>query len=292
MKELKNMQICIVGLGLMGGSLAMAIRDHVNAIVAVDIDEESLAKAEERAIVDIVTTDLRSGISNADVIILATPVRTILSTLKELANIDLTRKIVTDLGSTKKEICEAMDNLPSDVLAIGAHPMCGRELSGLAAARADLFQQKKVVLCRTKRTTDYAQSIISELFEATGTEIIFIDADLHDNLVALTSHMPYLLSGILTRQAAGAAEREGDVWEVAASGFADMSRLAGSNSSVMLDILATNRSSIASRLELYRSEIDQLIQMMKGDNESELLEWLRNVESDYAEYRQLTGQHL
>lgn len=268
----------------------MAIRDHVNAIVAVDIDEESLAKAEERAIVDIVTTDLRSGISNADVIILATPVRTILSTLKELANIDLTRKIVTDLGSTKKEICEAMDNLPSDVLAIGAHPMCGRELSGLAAAKADLFQQKKTVLCRTKRTTDYAQSIISELFEATGTEIIFIDADLHDNLVALTSHMPYLLSGILTRQAAGAAEREGAVWEVAASGFADMSRLAGSNSTVMLDILATNRSSITSRLESYRSEIDQVIQIVNRDNEKELLEWLRNVENDYAEYRQISDQ--
>ena len=268
----------------------MAIRDHVNAIVAVDIDEESLAKAEERAIVDIVTTDLRSGISNADVIILATPVRTILSTLKELANIDLTRKIVTDLGSTKKEICEAMDNLPSDVLAIGAHPMCGRELSGLAAAKADLFQQKKVVLCRTKRTTDYAQSIISELFEATGTEIKLIDADLHDNLVALTSHMPYLLSGILTRQAAGAAEREGDIWEVAASGFADMSRLAGSNSTVMLDILATNRISIASMLESYRSEIDQVIQMVKRDNERELLEWLRDVESDYAEYRQISDQ--
>ena len=102
--------------------------------------------------------------------------------------------------------------------------------------------------------------------------------------------MPYLMSGALMRQVAGAAEREGDVWEVAASGFADMSRLSGSNLSMMLDIMSTNRGPIASRLESYRAEIDQVIQMMNRNNESELLEWLRNVETDYAEYRQQSDQ--
>jgi prephenate dehydrogenase len=274
----------------MGGSLAMAIRDHVDAIVAVDINELSLAEAKDRGIVETVSTELGIGIKDADMIILATPVRTILSTLNSMSHIDLTGRIVTDLGSTKKEICEAMDSLPSGVQAIGGHPMCGRELSGLAAAEADLFQGKLVVLCRTKHTNNDAESTITKLFEATGAKTKFLDPDLHDELVALTSHMPYLMSGALMRQAAGAAVREGDVWEVAASGFADMSRLAGSNPSMMLDILLTNRTSIASRLESFRTEIDQIIQILDRGNDSELLEWNRDAENDYMTFRSLSDQ--
>ena len=290
MKDLKNIKVCIVGLGLMGGSLAMAIRDHVDAIVAVDINEVSLAEAKDRGIVETVSTELGIGIKDADVIILAAPVRTILSMLNSMSHIDLTGRIVTDLGSTKKEICEAMDSLASGVQAIGAHPMCGRELSGLSGAEADLFQGKKVILCRTRHTTNDAESTITKLFEAAGAKTKFLDPDLHDELVALTSHMPYLMSGALMRQAAGAADREGDVWEVAASGFSDMSRLTGSNPSMMLDILLTNRTSIASRLESFRTEIDQIIQILDRGNESVLLEWLSENQNAYMTFRRLSGQ--
>ncbi|MBS60113.1 MAG: hypothetical protein CL606_02205 [Anaerolineaceae bacterium] len=258
---LSDSHITIVGLGLMGGSLAMALQGKCAGITAVEIDSQTRHMALERELVDNVTESLEDGLKYADILVLATPVRVILETLMKL--IKLSKHIektvlVLDLGSTKTDITSAMRLLPNNFAAIGGHPMCGKETGGLEYADASLYKNAVFVLTTTNNSDKIMHPLAKQIISAIGSIPIEMDAERHDQLVALTSHLPYLLACSLV----SAVKSEGDIdpmiWKMVSSGFKDTTRLASSDVQMLIDIIATNKEAIIRALNQQRIAIDEL----------------------------------
>lgn len=269
----------------MGGSLALALKPHVRRLTAVETDEETQQRAQVGGIVDAVTGDVTKGVNEAGLIIVATPVSVILDTLAALPTWRRDGSVVLDLGSTKREICAAMDRLPPSFGAVGGHPMCGKESSGLAHAEAQLYRNQTFVLCRTSRTDAATEEIVLALLDAIGARPLFLPAKKHDRLVATVSHLPYFLSALLMQQAAELGEREEELWSVSASGFRDTARLSGSSAHMLKDIVQTNREPILQALKEHADGLEILISLLEGGDDEVLGDWLRARQEEYESYR-------
>lgn len=278
--SLAGLRIGIVGLGLMGGSLAMALRGHAGRLSAVEPAPLARQIALREGIVDSATESLAAGVQEVDLLVLATPVRTILNVLNRLPALRPDGCLVLDLGSTKQAVCAAMSVLPEPFAAAGGHPMCGKETAGITAATPDLYRGQTFILCRTERTTAAAEAIALQVVEAIGARPFFLEAEEHDRLVAAVSHLPVLLSAALMRHAD--SERQ---WQVSASGFRDASRLSGSDPRMMLDILMTNRAAVLVALEEVDADLAELRRLLEQADEGGLSEWLAAAQVRHAAYR-------
>lgn len=266
--------LCIVGLGLMGASLAMAVRPHYERIVAVTRRDETARKAVSRGIVDVATTDLDMAIPSADLIVLAAPVRTIVEQLRTGLGSARVGAVVTDLGSTKREIMAAMDALPPGVGGIGSHPMCGKELSGLDAADEELYRGRPWVLTRGARTDETSFMTVKTLAENAGARTLELDADRHDALVAMVSHLPFSLASALITTVDSASLSDAAVWQIAAGGLRDTTRVAASDVAMMLDILLTNSDAILASVRDFQFNLDQFASLLERRDEAGLRSYI------------------
>lgn len=277
---LANLRLGIIGLGLMGGSLALALRGRVAGIAAIERQPDTRQLALREGVVSVAVDDLSAAFPPVDLLVLAAPVRVILDTLGRLPALLPAGCAVLDLGSTKRAVVAAMDALPPSFAAIGGHPMCGKETSGLASAAADLYRGQTFFLCRSSRTTPALEATILALVEALGARPVFMDAASHDTAVATVSHLPALLSAALMRTAA-----EEELWTVGASGFRDTTRLAGSDPRMMLDILLTNREAVLAALAGYQAELTVVGRALAQEDEATLSDWLAAAQVTYAAWR-------
>lgn len=269
----------------MGGSLAQALRPHVERLICVDTDPAVLEMA--RPLADEVSPDLPEVANRTDLLILATPVRSIIGLVQGLPNQFPDGCMLLDLGSTKGEISRVMAALPPSFQAIGGHPMCGKETSGYQAAAPDLYQGQTFILCRGDRTTLKVDRLALEIIAAAGAQPLYLDPDTHDTFVAATSHVPYLTAAALMRSVSMLSDER--VWRASASGFRDSSRLSGSDPRMMLDILMTNAASILAQLASYRSQLTQLEKLLQAGDEAGLLDWLADVHAQHHAYRDAAG---
>jgi prephenate dehydrogenase len=242
--RLSDATVTIVGLGLMGGSLALALRGKCRRLVGVARRPETVSLAIEAGVVDAAACDMRPAVQEADVVGLATPVRHIISAIPQVARDMRPGALLMDLGSTKVKVVEAMDRIPANVAAIGGHPMCGKEVDGLENADGSIFSGAKFALTPTTRTTPEALALAAELAQAAGASPLVIEAERHDRAAAMVSHLPYLLASSLVHAEAAACARDATTHALAASGFRDTSRLGASDVDMMLDILLTNRQEV------------------------------------------------
>ena len=270
MKGLADAHVAVVGLGLMGGSLAGALRGQCRAVVGVARRAETIETALARGLVGRGTTDLENGVRRADAVVLATPVRVILRLLTEIGPLLPEGGLLMDLGSTKAQIVTEMARLPGHVQPLGGHPMCGREISGIAAADPALYQGHTFVLTPLPRTSEAALGLGRALVEAVGAHPLVLDPDRHDRLVATISHLPYLLACGLVGAAEVMASADPMVWQVAASGFRDTSRLAASDVTMMLDILLTNREAVLEALDTCEAQLRSLGHLLESGDEDGL----------------------
>jgi prephenate dehydrogenase len=267
--------LTIVGLGLMGGSLALALREVADTITGVDLNAATRDYAEAQHIVDQVTDDLREGVSEADVVILAAPVRVITDMLRRrIGSYMRSNTFLIDIGSTKHDICAAMADLPIGIHAVGGHPMTGKEYSGIEASDGQLYRGRPFVLCPNRRTTPAARGRGRALVETLGAIPIEMEPERHDHVVAAISHLPYLLSAALVATVAREGEQDGAVWQLAAGGFRDMSRLAGSDVEMMGDILSTNTQAVATLLAMFRMQLAQIEAMLISRDDQRLAQML------------------
>jgi prephenate dehydrogenase len=275
--------VSIVGLGLMGGSLALALRRangvgaygrvplppfHAYRIIGVARSAETLAAAQAAGAVEAATTDLAEGIAEADIIVLATPVRTILRLLPEVGRYAKPGALVLDLGSTKAQICQAMAALPEHLQAVGGHPMCGKEVSGFTAADADLFRGRPFVLCPLPRTSFAALDLARSLARAAGAQPVILDPAVHDHAVAAISHLPYAVAATLVGTVAAADDPL--AWTLVSSGFRDTTRIAASDVEMMLDVLLTNREPVLGWLDAFIGQLANLHSALNAGDESAL----------------------
>ncbi|MCD6520439.1 MAG: prephenate dehydrogenase [Anaerolineae bacterium] len=265
---LAQAQVTVVGLGLMGGSLAAALSTTgaCRRVVGVARRPSTLTMARSLRFIHWGTTELAAGVRQADIVILATPVQDILAKIKEIGPLLKPGCLLMDVGSTKLAICQAMEELPPHVQPIGGHPMCGKETSGLTMAEPDLYRDKVFVLTPLARTSAGAIALAKALVQAIGARPLLLDPARHDRAVAAISHLPYLLAASLVNAAAEFAQKDELVWKLAASGFRDTSRVAAGSIPMMMDILATNREPILTALRQAQRELDFLAQCLEKND--------------------------
>jgi prephenate dehydrogenase len=253
----------------MGGSLALALRaaGYAGRLIGVSRSAETLRQAQR--MVDVATDDLGAA-READVVVLCTPVRTIIAQLEQLAGVCKPGAILTDMGSTKAQIVRAMDALPAHLRAVGSHPMCGKEAAGIRAAEAGLFHGAPWLITPTARTDEEALSVVRALAERVGALPRLMDAAQHDALLAFASHLPYALAvGLVTATDQFSLDHP-EVWEVMAGGFRDTSRVAASDVTMWLDILLTNAEPVLAAIRDVQFALDQLTALLERRDEAGL----------------------
>lgn len=270
--------VCIVGLGLMGASFAMALRasGYGGRLTGVSRSEETRRKALERGIVDDAATDLDMA-ADAGVVVLCTPVRLLIAQIGQLSAICKPGAILTDMGSTKAEIVRAMDALPEALRAVGSHPMCGKETAGIDAAEATLYRGAPWILTRTQRTDEEAFQTVKRLAEAVGAVPREIGVEDHDRLLAFASHLPYAVSTAMVAATDQFGLSHPEVWQVMAGGYRDTSRVAASDETMWLDIALTNREAILGAVRDYQFALDQFTALLERGDEAGLRAYITAV---------------
>lgn len=275
--RLDQQVVAILGLGLMGGSLALALRGKCKALLGIDPDPQVVALALERQVVDRASVSPRELLPQSDLVILAAPVGVILSLLRALPDLHPGPAIVLDLGSTKREIVGAMQALPGRFDPLGGHPMSGKEKGTLANAEAGLFQDAPFALAALERSSPEARRIAEQLVRAVGARPLWIDAETHDRWVAATSHLPYLLANTL------AAVTPLEAKPLVGPGLRSTTRLAPASLTMMVDILATNRENVIERLQHFRHALESVEQSLLAGDMEMLRDRLALGAASYAE---------
>ena len=264
-------RIAIVGLGLMGGSLALALQGRCKQVLGIDRDKATIALALERGAVDIAHTDPGVILPQADIIILALPVRVILETIQHLPQYHPGPAVVMDLGSTKVEILAAMSELPATFDPVGGHPMCGKETSGFKNADPKMYLDAPFALTPLERTSARARKVAEILVMAVGALPIWLDPEIHDTWVASTSHLPYLLAVAL------ACTTPPEAAPLVGPGFRDVSRLAGSNREMMVDILTTNNEQVLKVVGRFRGWFGEIEDAIQAGDRAALMDLLERA---------------
>lgn len=273
----------IVGLGLMGGSLAMALRGKVGRLTAEDIAPGVIEDATARGVIDGAGT-----VNEADLVVLAVPTHLIISLIPQLPV--RPGALVIDLGSTKTRICQALDRLPPGVMAVGGHPMCGLAENGYRNAIPTLYQGARFVLCETRRTTDEARLIAEALVRAVGAQPLWMDRARQDRLTALTSHLPHLLSFALMRLAMDGAAEDSALLELAAGGFDGATRLARTDAAMIVGMFSTNAELLRETAARLRTHLDRLEALL--DEPEQLEQELSVIVAARRTYTATYGERL
>lgn len=257
---LSRARVAILGLGLMGGSLALALRGKCAGLLGVDPDPLTLDLARQMGLADRLSADPGEILPCAEVVILAAPVSAVLDLLQALPRLHPGPAVVLDLGSTKKQIVEMMQRLPERFEPLGGHPMCGKESSSLKNAEARLFQGAPFALTPLERTTPHARAVGEAVVRSAGARPVWLDPDTHDRWVAATSHLPFLLSNLLARITPS------ETGPLVGPGFRSTTRLAVTQASMMRDILMTNQANVLEGLGQARQELETLERLLaEGD---------------------------
>ncbi|MHB8895579.1 MAG: prephenate dehydrogenase/arogenate dehydrogenase family protein [Candidatus Geothermincolia bacterium] len=265
-------RISIIGTGLMGGSLAMALKasEAVGEVVACDISPSTRADAAALGIADRIEETPASAVLGAQIVFLATPIGAMAGVIEEAAPALAEGVIISDLASAKLGVMREIQSvLPQGAYYVGGHPMTGSEQSGVRFANPELFRDRYYILTPTDSTDPDAFSKLHALLRQIGARVLSIDPESHDRAMATISHVPHLLSLLLMEMAASEQERMKSVFTVAAGGFRDMTRIAASSPEIWLDIVSENRAFIIERLQDYSSRLAGLIEMLEsGDSEA------------------------
>jgi prephenate dehydrogenase len=278
--SLQDSIIGVLGLGLMGGSLALSLKEHCARTIGFDADRATLELARTKKIVDEVESfpSLLKGEGvgvRVDLLILATPVPIILDFLQQLPLLISYPCIIMDIGSTKREILHAMSMLPKNFDPIGGHPICGKEKLGLENADAKLYQNAPFVTASLARTTGRAKSAAMQIISMLGAKQIEMNAEDHDRILAATSHLPFLISSALARSTPH------EYSPLVGSGFRSTSRLAGTPSSMMMGILKSNRDRILDAMQNYRSSLNEMETALRNENYAQVEALLNQCRASY-----------
>lgn len=258
-QALKTNSIGIIGLGLIGTSLGMAIRSRNSDLNVVGLTRSAKngTVAKNKRAVDKLVHTLPELITKTDLIILATPIGATIQLLKTIGAVAQKPILVTDTGSTKEEICRAADDLPTHVTFVGGHPMAGKENSGPLRADANLFVERPWILTPNTSVHPHQLKKLEMLITSIGAHPLHIDAADHDRLITPISHLPFMIAILLMETATGHPEWS-HAKQLAGSGFRDTTRLASGNPQMHGDILYTNRANIMQELLRFESALQSL----------------------------------
>jgi prephenate dehydrogenase len=267
-------QLTIFGAGLIGGSLAKALKKHqfCQKIVGCSRNEANLKLALELGVIDEYTLDPSEAVKEADVVLLAVPMGAMPVILEKIKPHLRNDVVLTDAGSTKGSIVDAVSlEFGEDYSRfVPGHPIAGREQSGVEAALDDLYENRRVILTPTKNTDADATRLIDEMWSVCGALVETLSVDQHDRILAATSHLPHLLAFSLVDSLSSMDECE-DIFRYAAGGFRDFTRIASSDPVMWRDICLHNKTAILDMIQLYQDNLTQLSAFLQSDDAESLL---------------------
>ncbi len=273
-------KICIIGVGLIGGSFAVGLKkaNKVDMVVGFGRNENNLIKAQELGVIDKFSLDIAQALNGVDLVLIATPVNSFKAILEMIKPHINEQMIISDVGSTKASIVkiakEVFGEIPQNF--IPAHPIAGKEQSGVEAADANLFQNKRLIITPEKNTNIDSIVIISDLWESVGAKVEIMDIEKHDDLLAMTSHLPHMLAFSLMDYLMNSNP---DACHYAAGGFKDFSRIASSDAVMWRDICINNPEQIVKHIEGYQQGLDKISNLIKTNQPEALEQLFRDAKS-------------
>lgn len=259
--------IAIIGVGLIGGSFALALKSSkaVQSVTGWDLDQENLQLAQQLGIIDLVSECLVDSVKNADVVVLAVPVGSMESAARAVLPHMKAGSILTDTGSVKQSVVEALEVLVqgTGIHFVGGHPISGTERSGAGAAFKELYYDKRCILTPTSATNPTALSIVEKLWCVAGSEVVKMDVVKHDRILAAISHLPHMIAYSLVNSVSSYDRYPENILDYSAGGFRDFTRIASSDPVMWRDIALMNRESL---LEMV-GQFEQFLSELKSDIE-------------------------
>ncbi|HHU63400.1 MAG TPA: prephenate dehydrogenase [Clostridiales bacterium] len=270
----------IIGLGLIGGSLAKALKYKAGLknIWAMDVRDEYIKAAYDQGVVNCPTSANKGHINQSDVIIICTPVLKTLDTVKEILPHVKPGCIITDVGSTKSVLMDKVAKiLPPHVCFIGGHPMAGSENSGYHFSSHHIFENAYYILTPGPNHDNASLDRLRKIIEAIGSIPIIMDAGLHDRVTGLISHLPHILSGGLINLVMATDTQEGHGRKLAAGGFKDITRISSSSPEIWRDICISNKEQLLEIIDLYIKELDTFKTWLKDGQSDKLYRYFDNA---------------
>ncbi len=262
-------RIALVGVGLIGGSLGLALkkRNLVKEVVGIGHRQESLDKALQVGAVDRVTLKLEEGVKDVGLVFVATPVGLITEMVKRIMVTLPQGAVITDVGSVKEGIVsEVKGILPEGIFFLGGHPLAGSEKRGVEEARADLFENSVCVLTPGEETSSEASEMVKSLWESVGAKVLVMKPEEHDFLLAATSHLPHLLAATLVNLVSGLKEGDTRITSLTASGFKDTTRIAASSPELWRDICLSNRNNLMTMIDRFTGLLEEIKEHISNED--------------------------
>lgn len=271
----KVQTVCIIGTGLIGGSLALALKKSgfCRRIVGAGRTEATLKKALELGVIDDYETDYALAVKDADIVVVAVPLSAMKNVFETIAPALSSTAVVTDAGSAKQSVikdAQAAFGKNSNRFIAG-HPIAGTEKSGVTAAFTELYENRKVILTPTEDTDSAAVNLVSEMWQAAGAEVESMSAQHHDMVLAGTSHLPHILAFGLV-DCLNNLEEVDEIFRFAAGGFRDFTRIASSDPVMWRDICLSNREDILGMMKKYEDQLQMITSALQDSDGDALIE--------------------
>ena len=264
-------KITIIGVGLIGGSLAKAIKENNLAKVVFGFgrDLNRLEKAQKANVIDQFSTNLKDAINDSDIVIIATPVGSFKEILNEIKPFLTSKIVISDVGSTKTNIASIVSQTLGDYsnCFIPAHPIAGKEKSGFEASESNLFNNRKVIITPLETSSPDSINLIQKMWEGTGADVDFMSPESHDELLGMTSHLPHMLAFSLVNYL---ISKNPSASIYAAGGFKDFSRIASGDAVMWRDICIQNKDQIIDHIRGYQKTLNSLVDAIENENSDEL----------------------
>ena len=287
MSDVLVSRLCIIGVGLIGGSLARALRhvDAVDEVIGCGRDITHLQQAQQLGVIDHYATDPAEAVKDADMVVLAVPLGAMQGIMVRIAPVLTPECILTDVGSAKGSVISAAQHVFGEIpkFLIPGHPIAGTEKSGVEASFAELFQNRRVILTPTETSAADAVQQVRAMWQACGADVVEMGVAHHDEILAATSHLPHLLAFALVDKLASMGERD-EIFQYAAGGFRDFTRIASSDPVMWRDICLANAEALLSTLERYNEEMAVLKTALEQRDGDSLLKVFANAKSARDRY--------
>jgi prephenate dehydrogenase len=269
-------KLAVVGVGLIGGSFALALKDAglVGEIVGIGRGRANLETAREKGIIDAFTHSLAEGVTGADVVFLSTPVQTLSKVAAEVLPHMKAGAILTDGGSVKADVVAAIEPmLPAGIHFVPGHPVAGTEQSGAAAAFATLYRGRRCILTPTPRTDAGALERIKYLWQAAGSEVVVMTPEKHDRILAAISHLPHMVAYALVDAVGKCSGKNENILDFSAGGFRDFTRIASSDPTMWRDIALSNRTALLEVIQNFEKSLAEVKQDIATGNGERLFDF-------------------
>jgi prephenate dehydrogenase len=272
-------RVCIVGLGLIGGSIAKALRNAqpTMTIIGIDSDQDTLDLAKSEGVINRGFTQIDFNIENSQFVIICLPIHLVMNCVLELKKVVMPDCIISDTASVKEKLISQIEELDSSFNFIGGHPMCGSEKKGYKNSSPDFFNNAYYIMIPGTKTNHGTINIMESIIRMMGSIPIMLDASVHDKVTGAISHVPHVVSAALVNSVAQASNHQNEMKKLAAGGFKDITRISSANPSMFKTIVMENKQHVKEMLNLFKNNIEQFIDLLDKEDEENIYNFFESA---------------